>query len=54
MVYEVETNRLIHLFTPLFLGWTISLIVNKNGDTATKHRQFLSLVIIYVLFIINS
>ncbi len=26
MVQEVETNRLIHLYTPLFFGWTISLI----------------------------
>ena len=25
MVYEVETNRLIPLYTPLFFGWTISL-----------------------------
>jgi hypothetical protein len=25
MVQEVETNRLIHLYTPLFFGWTISL-----------------------------
>jgi hypothetical protein len=24
MVQEVETNRLIHLYTPLFFGWTIS------------------------------
>jgi hypothetical protein len=34
MVYEVETNRLIHLFTPLFFGWTISLSqleVGLNG-----------------------
>jgi hypothetical protein len=27
MVKEVETNRLIPLYTPLFFGWTISLIV---------------------------
>ncbi len=26
MVQEVETNRLIHLFTPLFFGWTISFM----------------------------
>jgi hypothetical protein len=24
-VYEVETNRLVPLLTPLFFGWTISL-----------------------------
>ncbi len=30
MVQEVETNRLIHLYTPLFFGWTISLKVVEN------------------------
>jgi hypothetical protein len=25
MVWEVETNRLVPLYTPLFFGWTISL-----------------------------
>jgi hypothetical protein len=31
MVQEVETNRLIHLYTPLFFGWTISLSQSYLG-----------------------
>ncbi len=37
MVYEVETNRLIHLFTPLFFGWTISLkCMSLTQDNSTE------------------
>jgi hypothetical protein len=36
MMYEVETNRLIHLFTPLIFGWTISL--NSEKEVYYFHR----------------
>jgi hypothetical protein len=35
MVYEVETNRLIPLYTPLFFGWTISI---RWGYSQLRHR----------------
>jgi hypothetical protein len=38
MVYEVETNRLIHLFTPLFFGWTISLTNCMRSQKLSIHR----------------
>jgi hypothetical protein len=42
MVWEVETNRLVPLYTPLFFGWTISL------------NNFLKLVIKIKLFLAKN
>jgi hypothetical protein len=31
MVQEVETNRLIPVYTPLYFGWTISLYTSSRN-----------------------
>ncbi len=41
MVYEVERNRLIHLFTPLFFGWTISLNKDDSKNTLSSIFYFI-------------
>ncbi len=38
MVKEVETNRLIPLYTPLFFGWALSLIWDCCVDTGEHHE----------------
>jgi hypothetical protein len=41
MVQEVETNRLIHLYTPLFFGWTISLMPDSQETAQNFEKRVL-------------